>query len=70
VGVQARAAILTRIFANVGRDMNRVIILESLLALAAVVLLGPGTSMLAREAAKQALMLVRVKHHRTPVSGS
>ena len=40
-------------------DMNRVIILESLLALAAVVVLGPGTSMLAEQAALQAFALVR-----------
>ena len=39
--------------------MNRVIILESLLALAAVAVLGPGTSMLVRKAAKQALALAR-----------
>lgn len=37
--------------------MNRVIILETLLALAAVALLGPGTSVLVREAAKQAFAL-------------
>ena len=41
--------------------MNRVIILESLLALAAVMVLGPGTSMLVREAAKQALALARTR---------
>jgi hypothetical protein len=39
--------------------MNRVILLESLLALAAVAVLGPGTSLLVREAAKQALTLAR-----------
>ncbi|HEY2009594.1 MAG TPA: hypothetical protein VGH23_11425 [Rhizomicrobium sp.] len=44
--------------------MNRVIILESLLALAAIVLLGPGTSMLAREAAKQVLVLAKAKRGR------
>ena len=44
--------------------MNRVLLLESLLALAAIVVLGPGTSVLAREAAKQALALARVKRRR------
>ena len=39
--------------------MNRVIILESLLALAAVAVLGPGTSMLAEQAALQVFALVR-----------
>jgi hypothetical protein len=39
--------------------MNRVIILESLLALAAMVVLGPGTSMLAEQAARQVLALAR-----------
>ena len=43
--------------------MNRVIILESLLALAAIAVLGPGTSLLvelaARQAASQALALAR-----------
>ena len=40
-------------------DMNRVIILESLLALAAAAVLGPGTSELVREAARQAVALGR-----------
>ena len=40
-------------------DMNRVMILENLLALAAVVVLGPGTSLLVREAARQVLVLGR-----------
>jgi hypothetical protein len=35
--------------------MNRMIILENLLALAAVVVLGPGTSILVQQAAKQAV---------------
>jgi hypothetical protein len=43
--------------------MNRAIILESLLALAAVMVLGPGTSLLvelaAKQAASQALALAR-----------
>ena len=39
--------------------MNRMIILETLLALAAVALLGPGTSVLVREAAKQAFAIAR-----------
>lgn len=39
--------------------MNRVIILESLLALVAVAVLGPGTSVLVREAARQALAMAR-----------
>ena len=39
--------------------MNRVIILENLLALAALALLGPGTSVLVELAARQALALVR-----------
>ena len=46
-------------------DMNRVIILESLLALAAMAVLGPGTSVLAREAARQAVLLAR---RRLPLS--
>lgn len=37
--------------------MNRMIILENLLALAAVLVLGPGTSILVQQAAKQALDL-------------
>jgi hypothetical protein len=41
--------------------MNRVIILESLLALAAIAILGPGTSVLVREAAMQTLALARTK---------
>jgi hypothetical protein len=40
-------------------DMNRVIILQSLLALIAVAVLGPGTSALAEQAARQAFALVR-----------
>ena len=40
-------------------DMNRVMILESLLALAAVAILGPGTSVLVQQAAQQALTLAR-----------
>ncbi len=39
--------------------MNRVIILESLVALAAMVVLGPGTSLLVELAARQALALAR-----------
>ena len=39
--------------------MNRVIILESLLALAAVAVLGPGTSVLVEQAARQVLALAR-----------
>lgn len=39
--------------------MNRVIILENLLALAALALLGPGTAGLVELAARQALALVR-----------
>ena len=46
--------------------MNRVIILESLLALAAVAVLGPGTSLLVREAAQQAFALARVRRNRQP----
>jgi len=37
--------------------MNRVIILESLLALAAAAVLGPGTSLLVRESIRQAFAL-------------
>jgi hypothetical protein len=33
-------------------DMNRVIILDNLVALAALAVLGPGTSVLVREAAR------------------
>jgi hypothetical protein len=40
-------------------DMNRVIILESLFALAAVAVLGPGTSVLVEQAARQAFALAR-----------
>ena len=40
-------------------DMNRVILLENLLALAAIAVLGPGTSVLVREAARQAAALAR-----------
>ena len=36
-------------------DMNRVIIMENLLALAALAILGPGTSVLVQQAAKQAM---------------
>ncbi|HUE63002.1 MAG TPA: hypothetical protein VMO78_01390 [Rhizomicrobium sp.] len=39
--------------------MNRVIILESLMALAAVAVLGPGTSLLFEQAARQALALAK-----------
>ena len=39
--------------------MNRVIILNNILALAAGAVLGPGTTMLVREAARQALALVK-----------
>ena len=39
--------------------MNRVIILENILALAALAVLGPGTTMLMREAARQALALAQ-----------
>jgi len=39
--------------------MNRMIILESLLALAAVTVLGPGTSVLIEQAARQAVALAR-----------
>jgi hypothetical protein len=35
--------------------MNRMIILENLLALAAVVVLGPGTAVLVEQAARQAM---------------
>jgi len=42
-----------------GMDMNRVTILESLLALAALVVLGPGTSLLPGQAARQAIALAR-----------
>ncbi|HEX4273138.1 MAG TPA: hypothetical protein VHZ32_17230 [Rhizomicrobium sp.] len=46
--------------------MNRVILLESLLALAAVAVLGPGTSVLVQQAARQALAMARTKvGHRT-----
>jgi hypothetical protein len=66
VGVQARRAIIPRIFDKVGMDMNRVILLESLLALAAVAVLGPGTSVLVQQAARQALAMARTKvGHRT-----
>ena len=47
-------------------DMNRVMILESLLALAAAVVLGPGTSVLAREAARQVLALGRTRRQPRP----
>jgi hypothetical protein len=40
-------------------DMNRMIIIESLLALAAVTVLGPGTSLLVEQAARQAFALAR-----------
>jgi hypothetical protein len=46
-------------------DMNRVIILESLLALAAVAVLGPGSSLLVGQAARQALALVKIRRRRT-----
>ena len=39
--------------------MNRVIILQSLLALAAVAVLGQGTSLLVEQALRQALALAR-----------
>lgn len=39
--------------------MNRVIVLESLLALAAVAVLGPGTSLLVEMAARQAVALTK-----------
>lgn len=39
--------------------MNRVIILENLMALAAVVVLGPGTAVLVQQAAKQALAMAK-----------
>ncbi|HEX4028068.1 MAG TPA: hypothetical protein VHX18_10635 [Rhizomicrobium sp.] len=45
--------------------MNRVIILESLLALAAVAVLGPGSSALVEQAARQALALVKIRRRRT-----
>jgi len=45
--------------------MNRVIILESLLALAAVAVLGPGSSLLVGQAARQALALVKIRRRRT-----
>ena len=41
--------------------MDRVIIIESLLALAAVAILGPGTSLLVEQAARQAVALARRK---------
>jgi hypothetical protein len=66
VRVQAADPIIARIFAKVGMDMNRVIILESLLALAAVAVLGPGTSLLVREAAQQAFALAKVWRNRQP----
>ena len=61
MGVQARPASLTLIFDKVGMDMNRVILLNNLLALATIAVLGPGTSILVREAARQAFALVRRK---------
>ena len=39
--------------------MNRVIILNNILALAALAVLGPGTTVLVREAARQALALAK-----------
>jgi hypothetical protein len=39
--------------------MNRVIILENILALAALAVLGPGTTVLVREAARQAMALAK-----------
>jgi len=45
----------------VGMDMNRVFLLNNLLALAAIMVLGPGTSVLVREAARQAFALARSK---------
>jgi len=40
-------------------DMNRMILLNSLLALAAVAVLGPGTPLLVREAARLAAAIFR-----------
>ncbi len=45
--------------------MNRVIILENILALAAMAVLGPGTPVLVREAARQALALARIRRRPT-----
>jgi hypothetical protein len=42
--------------------MNRVIILDNILALAALAVLGPGTTVLVREAARQALALAKSRH--------
>ncbi len=39
--------------------MNRMFLLNSLLALAAVAVLGPGTPLLVHEAARQAVAMVR-----------
>lgn len=39
--------------------MNRVILLQSLLALAAIAILGPGTSLLVEQSVKQALAVAR-----------
>lgn len=47
-----------------GIEMNRMIILESLLALAAVAILGPGATLLVREAAWQAVALIRASSRR------
>jgi hypothetical protein len=57
---------LIPIFSKVGMDMNRMIILESLLALVAVAILGPGTSVLVQQAAQQALTLVKIRRNRQP----
>jgi hypothetical protein len=45
--------------------MNRVIILENILALAALAVLGPGTTVLVREAARQAMALAKSKRRPT-----
>ena len=47
-------------------DMNRIILLNNLLALATIAVLGPGTSVLVREAARQAFALVCRKRRALP----
>lgn len=60
-----RRTILFLIFAQMELDMNRVIILENILALAAMAVLGPGTAVLVREAARQALALAKSRRRPT-----
>ncbi len=58
---------LTPHYSKVGFDMDRImhLITASLMALTAVIILGPGApSILAQHAARQAFVLV--KHRRTP----